>query len=191
VEVTLGPIELNDLATEDILNNLATAYQSMGQYAKAEETYKQALNLGEIRLGSFHPDLATPLINLGSLYFNMKQYKHAEDHFLRAIAILEQPITAVDQDRLMEALHGLARTYIRKDEESRAEPVLRQASDIARRSLNQAILIPEILKVLDDYSIVLRDLHDPVAADRLHAEAQRIRAAAAFTVEAKPKPRLR
>src|SRR5262249_17768833 len=93
--------------------------------------------------------------------------------------------TPVDEDRLMEALHGLAKMYIRQNKKSQAEPVLRRAAEIARRSLNQPILIPEIIEVLNDYSKVLRDLSDRVDADLLHAEAQRIRFSAAFIVEAK------
>jgi len=87
----------------------------------------------------------------------------------------------------MEALHGLGKTYVKENDQVRAESALRQAADIARRNQNQTILIPEILQVLDDYSTVLRDLWNPADADRLNAEAQRIRAAAAFTVRAKSK----
>ena len=69
----------------------------------------------------------------------------------------------------------------------RAEPTLRRAVDIARRNQNQLFLIPEILHLLDDYEVVLRDLRNPEDADLLHAEAQRIRAAAAFTVRVRSK----
>jgi len=186
-EVPLVPGETRDLSTEDVLNNLAHTYQATGQYAKAEKTYRQALNLAEMRLGPFHPNLPALLTNLGSLYIDLGRYKDAEANFQQAVVILEKSTTPVDENRLMEALHGLAKTYIRENEESQAEPVLRRASEIARRSLNQPFLIPEILNVLDDYSKVLRDLSNPVDADRVHAEAQRIRVWKAFTVEAKPK----
>jgi hypothetical protein len=76
---------------------------------------------------------------------------------------------------------------MKENDPSRAEPTLRRAADIARRNENQPFLIPEILHVLDDYAAVLRDLWNPQDADLLHAEAQRIRAAAAFTVRARSK----
>src|SRR5262249_49815304 len=145
------------------------------------------LRLAEARLGASHPELGIPLTGLGNLDIEFGRYKKAEDHFQQAIVILEQAATSFYEARLMEALFGLAKTYIRENDQIRAEPVLPRAAEIARRSLNQVFLIPAIIAVLDDYSKVLRDLNNPEDADRLHAEAQRIRTTAAFTVAVKPK----
>ena len=87
----------------------------------------------------------------------------------------------------MEALYGLGKTYMKENDEIRAEPMLRRAADIARRNQNQLFLIPEILHLLDDYEAVLRGLWNPEDADLLHAEALRIRAATAFTVRVRSK----
>jgi len=76
---------------------------------------------------------------------------------------------------------------MKENDEIRAEPMLQRAADIARGNENQPFLIPEILHLLDDYEVVLRDLRNPEDADLLHAEAQRIRAAAAFTVRVRSK----
>jgi len=43
----------------------------------------------------------------------------------------------------------------------------------------------QIALVLETYSKVLKDLHNPVEAERLEAEVRRIRASAAFTVRAR------
>jgi tetratricopeptide (TPR) repeat protein len=174
-----------DLSGEDVLNNLARVYQATGDLQKAEQTYKQALGLAESRLGVSHPNLAGFLSNLGALCLDLKRYKEAEDYFQRDVQILDQSGRVSDEFRMMEALHGLGKTYMKETDQVRAESALRRAADIARRNQNQAILIPEILRLLDDYSTVLRDLWNPVDADRLVAEAKRIRAAAAFTVRAK------
>ena len=85
----------------------------------------------------------------------------------------------------MEALYGLGKTYMKENDPIRAEPMLRRAADIARRNQKPPFLIPEILHVLDDYATVLRDLWNP-DADLLRAEAERIRAATAFTVRVRP-----
>ena len=76
---------------------------------------------------------------------------------------------------------------MKENDPSRAEPMLRRAADIARRHQNQPFWISEIPYVLDDYAAVLRELWNSEDADLLHAEAQRIRAAAAFTVRVKSK----
>jgi len=186
-QIMLVPTEPRDLGGEDILNNLARVYQRKGEVQKAEQTYKRALELAEMRLGRSQLNLVAPLTNLGTLCINLKRYKEAEAYFQRSLRILEQSGTASDEYRVMEALHGLGKTYVKENDQVRAESALRQAADIARRNQNQTILIPEILQVLDDYSTVLRDLWNPADADRLNAEAQRIRAAAAFTVRAKSK----
>jgi tetratricopeptide (TPR) repeat protein len=186
-QIKLVATEPRDLSGEDILNNLARVYQSAGELGKAEQTYKQALALAEIRLGPSHPNLAALLTNLGTLCIDLKRYKEAEDHFQSGLRILDQSGGASDDYRVMEALHGLGKTYMMENDMVRAEPVLRRAADIGRRNQDHAILIPEFLRILDDYSTVLRDQWNPVDADRLIAEAKRIRAAAAFTVRAKPK----
>jgi tetratricopeptide (TPR) repeat protein len=45
------------------LNNLASLYDSQGQYAKAEPLYNRALTIREKALGLEHPDVATCLEN--------------------------------------------------------------------------------------------------------------------------------
>jgi len=176
-----------ELSAEDILNNLAGVYQSSGESRKAEQTYKRALQLTEMRLGPSHPNVAPTLTNLGALCVELKRYKEAESYFQSSVQILAQPETGTNEYRLMEALYGLGKTYMKEHDPIRAEPTLRRAVDIGRRNQNQLFLIPEILHLLDDYEVVLRDLRNPEDADLLHAEAQRIRAAAAFTVRVRSK----
>jgi tetratricopeptide (TPR) repeat protein len=186
-QIIPASIEPQDLTAEDILNNLARVYQNSGESRKAEQTYKHALELTEMRLGPSHPNLALTLTNLGNLCIEMKRYKDAESYFQRSLQILAQPETLTDEYRLMEALSLLGKTYMKENDPGRAEPMLRRAADIARRHQNQPFWIPEIPYVLDDYAAVLRDLWNSEDADVLHAEAQRIRAAAAFTVRVKSK----
>ena|SRR5215510_7858228 len=175
------------LTTEDILNNLARAYHSSGERAKAEEAYRKALKIAETRLGSLHPNLVIGLTNLGDLCNDLGHYDEAEDYFQRTLIILQRSANVFDETRVMEALHGLSKTYLLKHDLIRAEPLLGRAAEIARQNVNQAIMIPEILHILDDYTKLLSELRRPADADRLHAEAQRIRATAAFTVQVKPK----
>ena len=50
------------------LNNLAALYQDMGDYAKAEPLFRQALEIRKQALGENHPDYANSLNNLAVLY---------------------------------------------------------------------------------------------------------------------------
>ena len=50
------------------LNNLTLLYHYMGDFAKAEPLYVQALNIHKKALGESHPDYATILNNLAWLY---------------------------------------------------------------------------------------------------------------------------
>jgi tetratricopeptide (TPR) repeat protein len=180
-------VEPREVSAEDILNNLAGVYRKLGENRKAEETYRRALELTETRLGPSHPDVALTLTNLGALCIDLKSYKEAESYFQRSLQILSQPDTGTNEYRVMEVLYGLGQTYMKENDPVRAEPVLGRAADIARRNQNQPFLISEVLHVLEDYEAVLRNLRNPEEADLMHAEAQRIRAAAAFTVRVRPK----
>ena len=53
-------------------------YQAMGEYAKAEPLYQEALRIRQKVLGPEHPDTATSLNNLASLYRAMGEYAKAE-----------------------------------------------------------------------------------------------------------------
>lgn len=185
-EIMPSTVEPGELSAEDILNNLAGVYRALGDSRKAEQTYKRALELTESRLGPSHPDAAPALTNLGALCIESKRYKEAEGYFQKSLQILSRPDTRTNEYRVMEALYGLGQTYMKENDPVRAKQVLGRAADIARRNQNQPFLISEVLHVFEEYEAVLRNLWNSEDADLLHAEAQRIRAAAAFTVRVKP-----
>ena len=60
---------------------------SMGEYAKAEPLYRQAMEIHKKVLGEEHPDYATSLDNLSSLYYGMGEYSQAEPLLRQALAI--------------------------------------------------------------------------------------------------------
>jgi tetratricopeptide (TPR) repeat protein len=57
------------------LNNLALLYQNIGECAKAEPLYQEALRIRRKVLGSEHPDTALSLNNLAVLYQSMERTK--------------------------------------------------------------------------------------------------------------------
>lgn len=170
-------------ATDVALANLGNIYQKRGEYAKAEEAYKRSMQVTEDRLGDSHPNLSMTLGSLGLLYNATGRYKDAEPVFQRSIGILEK--TVLSDGRLMlQALHGLAKTYIGEHDERRAEPLLARAAGIARHKTIRAADAPIVIEVMETYSKVLLDLQDSAEAERVQAEARRLRASISLTVQA-------
>ena len=73
----------------------------MGEYAKAEPLYREALRIRQKVLGPEHPDTATSLNNLAMLYRDMGEYAKAEPLYREALRICrkilgpEHPDTAI------------------------------------------------------------------------------------------------
>ena len=66
------------------LNNLGQLYYSQGDYSKAEQYFKNSLDIKEKALGFNHPDLVTILENLAYVYRATKRDKEARELIKRA-----------------------------------------------------------------------------------------------------------
>ena len=97
------------------LNNLAALYQAMGEYAKAEPLFQEALRIRQKILGPEHPETAISLNNLGALYWTMGEYAKAEPLYQEALRIRQKilapwhPDTALSLDNLALLEFGLGR----------------------------------------------------------------------------------
>jgi tetratricopeptide (TPR) repeat protein len=172
-------------ALDVALTNLGNLYQTQRQYGKAEDAYKRSLQATEARWGDSHLNLTVTLRSLGTLYRVTSRYKEAEASFERSIRILEKKPSSDGRPMLL-ALDGLAKTYIQEHDESRAEPLLARAMEIARRPAafpGDAALTVEVMKT---YSKVLAALQRTHEAERLEEDARKIRASAAHTVQLSP-----
>jgi len=175
------PNTLGNAGRWEILSNMGQVYQSRHQTVKAEEAYSQSLHLAELQLGTGHPTIAILHTNLGSFYSDMGRFSEAEKHFQLSLAIFESANVPGGDATLMHTLYELARTYIREHQAARAEPLLAQATTIARKYA-AAREMPEIAEIFAMYSRVLKDLSNASEAEHLQSEARRVRAAMAFTV---------
>jgi Tfp pilus assembly protein PilF len=119
------------------------------------------------------------LNNLGSFYMGISRFKDAEDQFRRSLAISKDLADSSEQNSIMMALYGLGTTYFRQNQIVRAEEPLAKAAEMARSAAKPSSQAPEILET---YANVLRGLWNPAEAQRVHAEAQRIRVTQALTV---------
>jgi tetratricopeptide (TPR) repeat protein len=175
------PNTLGNAGRWEILSNMGQVYQIRHQTVKAEEAYSQSLHLAELQMGTGHPAVAILHTNLGSFYSDMGRFSEAEKHFRLSLAIFQSANVPGGDAVLMHTLYALAKTYVREHQEPRAEPLLAQATTIARKH-TAAGEMPEIVEIFDMYSRVLKDLSNASEAEHLQSEARRVRAATAFTV---------
>ena len=117
------------------------------------------------------------------MYTDTGHYTEAEQSFQRSLSILEQEEAPFNQAALMHTLYGLAKLYIRENDEKRADVQLARAAAIARK-LQSPGERPAALEILETYSRVLTHLSNQQEAQRVQTEAKRIRATMAFTVTA-------
>jgi CHAT domain-containing protein len=142
-EKFLGP-EHPDVAKP--LTNLAFLYYQLayyqvaspeGQslyYEKAEPLYQRALAINEKALGPEHPEVASSLFNLASLYTERGDYAKAEKLFQRALAIREKVLGPEHSD-VAFALKGLAVLRVRKGDYLSAEPLYQRALAVMEKAL--------------------------------------------------------
>ena len=67
-------------------------FHKLGEYAKAESFHRGALNIREKALGPEHPEVATSLDNLASLYEEIGDYGQAELLAQQALDIREKTL---------------------------------------------------------------------------------------------------
>ncbi|WP_148088527.1 FxSxx-COOH system tetratricopeptide repeat protein [Streptomyces sp. PanSC9] len=121
-EHVLGPEHSNTLTTR---NNLANAYQDIGDHTQAISLHQQTLEIRTRILGPEHPHTLTTRNNLASTYQN------AGDH-TRAIPLLEQTlkvrtrILGPEHPQTLTSRNNLAHAYETAGDHTRAIPLLEQ-----------------------------------------------------------------
>ena len=66
------------------MNNLANAYDALGDHAAARDLHKQALEMRQRVLPEDHTDIADSMSNLASAYYALGDHAAARDMFRRA-----------------------------------------------------------------------------------------------------------
>ena len=91
----------------DLLDDFGEIRIGQNRFDDAVALFERALPLAEKTYGKEHPAVAETLLNLGSIEVYNEQVKLAEDHLVRAVAILERHVET-DGLGLANALGGLA-----------------------------------------------------------------------------------
>ncbi len=86
--------------------------------------------------GQDHPDTATSLNNLSSLYYTQEKYDLAEPLHKRALAIREKPL-GPDHPDTATSLNNLADLYATQGKYDLAEPLFKRAIAILDRAFGE------------------------------------------------------
>jgi len=124
----------DDRDTAISLNDLALLYQAMGNYAKAEPLFKEALVIQQTALGPEHPTTATILNNLALLYQAMGNHAKAEPLLEEALAI-RQKVLGREHPDTAASLNNLALLYYATGKYAQAEPLYQQTLEISKKVL--------------------------------------------------------
>lgn len=111
-----------------LVSETQTAYAA-GDLELAIAKAKEALDRAEKAVAPDHPDVATSLNNLGSIYYAKGQYADAEPLLNRSLAIREKALRKNHPD-LATSLENLAELYGKTGRGNEAEPLKKRAADI-------------------------------------------------------------
>jgi tetratricopeptide (TPR) repeat protein len=104
------------------------------QYEQAEPLLQRALAIREGVLGPTHPDTATSLNDLASLYRRHGKYELAEPLYQRALDIRERVLGPEHPDTA-SSLNSLASLYYNQSKYEQAEPLYLRAVTIGEKTL--------------------------------------------------------
>ena len=79
----------NSESAAQCYNNIALLYEKQGEYEKALEYYKKALNIRKEKLGKEHPDTATIYNNIAVIYHNQGKYGKALAYHTKALIVFK------------------------------------------------------------------------------------------------------
>jgi tetratricopeptide (TPR) repeat protein/CHAT domain-containing protein len=143
-----------------------------GKYAEAEKLAQQALEINEAVLGPDHPDVASALSNLGSMYQAQGKYSQAEPVLQRALKIQEKALGPDDPDNVI-ILNNLAMLYKAQSKYSQAEPLLQRSLTIREKALGPDD--PKLANTLNNLAALYDDQGKYAQAEPMYQRALSIR----------------
>ena len=143
----------------------------MGEYAKAEPLYQEALRIRQKVLGPEHSDTAASLNNLASLYWAMGEYVKAEPLLKEALRIRQKVFGSGHPDTA-QSLNNLAELYQAMGEYAKAEPLLQEALRIRQKVLGSEN--PGTAVSLNNLAELYRVMGEYAKAEPLYQEGLRI-----------------
>jgi tetratricopeptide (TPR) repeat protein len=130
-------------------------YWAIGDYAKAEPLYQEALRIRKKVFGNEHPNTALSLSNLGSLYYSMREYSKAQPIYQEAL-LIRRKVLGREHPETALSLNNLALLYQDMGEYAKAESLDQEALRIWQKVLGAEH--PEMVTSLDNLALLEFDL---------------------------------
>ncbi|GHO87379.1 helix-turn-helix transcriptional regulator [Dictyobacter formicarum] len=118
----------------DLLDRAGSYFLEHFMPGQAEPLYRRALAIREQQWGGEHPQTASSLYHLATLYRANSDFAQAEPLFERALAIRQQQLGA-EHLETAACLHGLASLYESQRRTEKGEVLARRALDIYEQQL--------------------------------------------------------
>jgi tetratricopeptide (TPR) repeat protein len=128
-------------------------------YTEALPLAEKLVSMTQEQYGSGDRALINPLSNLGTTQYRLRDFKTAEDTFLRTVKLVEESGGGADR-ALLRPLHGLGATYFAMGQYDDASLILKRALDLSRNL--DGLFNLEQMSILDPLidSLVALDRHD-------------------------------
>jgi len=107
------------------LGFLAALHQTQRDYNKAEELYRECLDINQRTLGSDHASTLETMSNLGSLYYAANRYEEAEKVYKSAFDISSQSASVLDKADNLKFMNNLAMVYKAQGKYKLSEPLFK------------------------------------------------------------------
>jgi tetratricopeptide (TPR) repeat protein len=166
------PAAPDDGRTAMGLVNSAYLHMKQGEYKRAEELYRRALEIDQKAGRPEYPSIAMDLSSLANAYCAQGLYDKAEALYKRSTQITEKALGA-DHPDVARRLIPLARCYGRAGKYAEAEAVLKRAIQMLDKPGPQVHL--SLITVLGHYSRLLHALDREAEAKQIEARIEEIR----------------
>ena len=147
------------------LNGRVIRLYEQGRYAEAFPVAERYVKLARQKHGEQHPELATAMTWLGTLYYVQGNYAEAEQQFKRSLAIRELALGR-DHPEVGVALDNLAVLYFTNGRYAEAEPLVKRSVAILERALGSDHI--DVGKAIDNLATIYAALGRPADAEALH-----------------------
>jgi tetratricopeptide (TPR) repeat protein len=162
--------ELTELG--HLFNQTGVYSLARGVYTLAETFLSRSLEIWERQLGTNHPDVATSLNNLASLYKSQGRYSEAETLHLRSLEIRECQLGTNHPDVAL-ILNNLALLYTDQGRYSEAETLHLRSLEIRECQLEADH--PHVAQSLNNLALLYTDQGRYSEAETLHLRSLEIR----------------
>ncbi|OAQ69057.1 kinesin light [Pochonia chlamydosporia 170] len=150
-----------------LLYNVAQSYSLLGQYQKAEQMYRQTLQLHEKVLGKSHPDTLSSMNNLAEVLSDLGKYKEAKQMHWQTLQLKEK-VLGKEHPSTLNSMNNLAGVLLNLGKSKEAEQMQRQEWKLTEKVLGKEH--PSTLISMNNVALVLSDLGKYEEAEQMHRQ---------------------